>query len=63
MSASLGGSEMCIRDRLVARRCRSWLRRCAGAPMACFSSEAAQAGRGEGLSLIHILTLPTICSV
>eukprot|EP00969_Alexandrium_andersonii_P105505 4654857-Alexandrium_andersonii.AAC.1 len=63
MSASLVGSEMCIRDScvfasllvcVVARllgRMVAWLRRCAAARLCCCA-----------VSYTH-LTLPTICSV
>eukprot|EP00969_Alexandrium_andersonii_P298177 13179313-Alexandrium_andersonii.AAC.1 len=61
MSASLVGSEMCIRDRprglqLAAsgRTLRRWPRRAS-----CQRSIAAQ---GKPVSYTH-LTLPTICSV
>eukprot|EP00969_Alexandrium_andersonii_P129503 5723686-Alexandrium_andersonii.AAC.1 len=61
MSASLVGSEMCIRDSsrlsLLSRLLHA----------ACSSASGRQgggvAGEGWALSLIHILTLPTICSV
>eukprot|EP00969_Alexandrium_andersonii_P042279 1854641-Alexandrium_andersonii.AAC.1 len=62
MSASLVGSEMCIRDRFRAARGRHWRRT---------SRRKAQQGpeRGERslrtartVSYTH-LTLPTICSV
>eukprot|EP00969_Alexandrium_andersonii_P248000 10959057-Alexandrium_andersonii.AAC.1 len=62
MSASLVGSEMCIRDsvRGVARDVST-----AGAPARSvpirLKGESSQFV--EDLSLIHILTLPTICSV
>eukprot|EP00969_Alexandrium_andersonii_P221897 9800037-Alexandrium_andersonii.AAC.1 len=62
MSASLVGSEMCIRDRLAIRcrlgaaarpRCGLWLGRVSpSAACCCYSS----------VSYTH-LTLPTICSV
>eukprot|EP00969_Alexandrium_andersonii_P092830 4097024-Alexandrium_andersonii.AAC.1 len=63
MSASLVGSEMCIRDRLtrcptssaaVARRCDPARRLAARG--------AAQAAAKQPVSYTH-LTLPTICSV
>eukprot|EP00969_Alexandrium_andersonii_P300991 13306990-Alexandrium_andersonii.AAC.1 len=63
MSASLVGSEMCIRDRrgAVSGHVR------AGAPSReiCLGHQAATAGRGSpypAVSYTH-LTLPTICSV
>eukprot|EP00969_Alexandrium_andersonii_P204721 9046669-Alexandrium_andersonii.AAC.1 len=63
MSASLVGSEMCIRDRICWRRCftrsrspsapaRIWDRCIAGRPEA----------HSAPVSYTH-LTLPTICSV
>eukprot|EP00969_Alexandrium_andersonii_P044804 1966676-Alexandrium_andersonii.AAC.1 len=62
MSASLVGSEMCIRDRMdtappapIRRRCRSWRLRGRGQPL-----QGKQGGRP--VSYTH-LTLPTICSV
>eukprot|EP00969_Alexandrium_andersonii_P092946 4102941-Alexandrium_andersonii.AAC.1 len=62
MSASLVGSEMCIRDRAASAQ--------AGvAPLGGGqrgpppAAPVAGAARKEDLSLIHILTLPTICSV
>eukprot|EP00969_Alexandrium_andersonii_P057890 2550311-Alexandrium_andersonii.AAC.1 len=63
MSASLVGSEMCIRDR---RRGRAWTSaRCARARRR--ASVGAARGRGRcgaaaPVSYTH-LTLPTICSV
>eukprot|EP00969_Alexandrium_andersonii_P334744 14793974-Alexandrium_andersonii.AAC.1 len=63
MSASLVGSEMCIRDRgealpwgKVARGCRP--------PRACRPPPAPARGRGRPLAVSYThLTLPTICSV
>eukprot|EP00969_Alexandrium_andersonii_P329281 14550272-Alexandrium_andersonii.AAC.1 len=62
MSASLVGSEMCIRDRLQP------------APAASASAHGARAARRHAASRVHLrrraepvsythLTLPTICSV
>eukprot|EP00969_Alexandrium_andersonii_P247705 10945670-Alexandrium_andersonii.AAC.1 len=61
MSASLVGSEMCIRDRAftVARR----LRRYGVYSGAAFTAERRAAARClQPVSYTH-LTLPTICSV
>eukprot|EP00969_Alexandrium_andersonii_P305836 13519125-Alexandrium_andersonii.AAC.1 len=62
MSASLVGSEMCIRDRLFRNRHTRPTHRQKGSP-----SEARRAGTGffrgvAAVSYTH-LTLPTICSV
>eukprot|EP00969_Alexandrium_andersonii_P136527 6040212-Alexandrium_andersonii.AAC.1 len=60
MSASLVGSEMCIRDRRWPRAVLQglvsvpWARRAESAP--------ADGGRPQAVSYTH-LTLPTICSV
>eukprot|EP00969_Alexandrium_andersonii_P135136 5978310-Alexandrium_andersonii.AAC.1 len=63
MSASLVGSEMCIRDSSCwARNRYSAL---SGAPWECLRSLAVEASQGPDLvpvSYTH-LTLPTICSV
>eukprot|EP00969_Alexandrium_andersonii_P209566 9257561-Alexandrium_andersonii.AAC.1 len=62
MSASLVGSEMCIRDRSSSRA------PCRGGPRAAPTRRAAEscpctgARRHEAVSYTH-LTLPTICSV
>eukprot|EP00969_Alexandrium_andersonii_P315563 13942291-Alexandrium_andersonii.AAC.1 len=61
MSASLVGSEMCIRDR--ARRSwasGAWPR--AQPPTSAFAAFGTVAGRAGSVSYTH-LTLPTICSV
>eukprot|EP00969_Alexandrium_andersonii_P283830 12548305-Alexandrium_andersonii.AAC.1 len=61
MSASLVGSEMCIRDRAQfppAPRCGPPLM---AAPFGARPSTSESAGRGP-VSYTH-LTLPTICSV
>eukprot|EP00969_Alexandrium_andersonii_P084642 3732762-Alexandrium_andersonii.AAC.1 len=61
MSASLVGSEMCIRDR--ARSSRSCGLRSTTACVRRRSPRSASAGRvGGSVSYTH-LTLPTICSV
>eukprot|EP00969_Alexandrium_andersonii_P035922 1573319-Alexandrium_andersonii.AAC.1 len=63
MSASLVGSEMCIRDRCMSEYVVliAWLSPGAGAPrhlrMPCLNLVCAQS-----VSYTH-LTLPTICSV
>eukprot|EP00969_Alexandrium_andersonii_P178797 7904544-Alexandrium_andersonii.AAC.1 len=62
MSASLVGSEMCIRDRKLSERARIF-----PLPgMNCTASSSSGPGRGGILPLpvsyTH-LTLPTICSV
>eukprot|EP00969_Alexandrium_andersonii_P296536 13103636-Alexandrium_andersonii.AAC.1 len=61
MSASLVGSEMCIRDRLRgAPRCSKGLQ---GAPGCSKGLQGASGGsRVFPVSYTH-LTLPTICSV
>eukprot|EP00969_Alexandrium_andersonii_P259431 11471736-Alexandrium_andersonii.AAC.1 len=60
MSASLVGSEMCIRDSSPGWRLERppWTLR-----LAHPARRRHQSGGSWGLSLIHILTLPTICSV
>eukprot|EP00969_Alexandrium_andersonii_P240329 10609431-Alexandrium_andersonii.AAC.1 len=63
MSASLVGSEMCIRDRLggsVGRRSRAIL---FGPPVGAPASDCHGSAHGIlSVSYTH-LTLPTICSV
>eukprot|EP00969_Alexandrium_andersonii_P020107 878190-Alexandrium_andersonii.AAC.1 len=62
MSASLVGSEMCIRDRYgfpELLRCRL----AAALPFGLRGPVGVTFGGPLCLSLIHILTLPTICSV
>eukprot|EP00975_Prorocentrum_lima_P016821 3565051-Prorocentrum_lima.AAC.1 len=64
MTSSLVGSEMCIRDRPYVAP--STVHACS--PPAPISSAVALAGASARarrflLSLIHIWTLPTICSV
>eukprot|EP00969_Alexandrium_andersonii_P115630 5113354-Alexandrium_andersonii.AAC.1 len=62
MSASLVGSEMCIRDRsptMATTTTREW----ACMLPACCQFGGRRRNLKEDLSLIHILTLPTICSV
>eukprot|EP00969_Alexandrium_andersonii_P083555 3686141-Alexandrium_andersonii.AAC.1 len=65
MSASLVGSEMCIRDRRhCSRRCRIYRRNGpAGTPEALLEgSGGTPLGSPVPVSYTH-LTLPTICSV
>eukprot|EP00969_Alexandrium_andersonii_P308536 13637190-Alexandrium_andersonii.AAC.1 len=62
MSASLVGSEMCIRDRLICIGCsgesgRAWSKRRLGRPETLVGRIAQRP-----VSYTH-LTLPTICSV
>eukprot|EP00969_Alexandrium_andersonii_P301922 13346329-Alexandrium_andersonii.AAC.1 len=60
MSASLVGSEMCIRDRGRGHVLRRGM---PGGPQAClFRLRLAQAQGPQSVSYTH-LTLPTICSV
>eukprot|EP00969_Alexandrium_andersonii_P108455 4784725-Alexandrium_andersonii.AAC.1 len=63
MSASLVGSEMCIRDRYPSCAARPALLACP-ASLACLAIPACQAGPAcpKTVSYTH-LTLPTICSV
>eukprot|EP00969_Alexandrium_andersonii_P139110 6151969-Alexandrium_andersonii.AAC.1 len=63
MSASLVGSEMCIRDSLpCGSRCRPWNLAARPRPMLqCRPSPPYMGGSGS-VSYTH-LTLPTICSV
>eukprot|EP00969_Alexandrium_andersonii_P062301 2744381-Alexandrium_andersonii.AAC.1 len=63
MSASLVGSEMCIRDRSVAGASAAW--RLRGTRRECSRISTRSFGRkssGRPVSYTH-LTLPTICSV
>eukprot|EP00969_Alexandrium_andersonii_P234066 10334695-Alexandrium_andersonii.AAC.1 len=63
MSASLVGSEMCIRDSLLHRTCAEGIRALAGGLSKCPRRQAPDAWRRRGpVSYTH-LTLPTICSV
>eukprot|EP00969_Alexandrium_andersonii_P246445 10890752-Alexandrium_andersonii.AAC.1 len=63
MSASLVGSEMCIRDRLGAPAASPWPARLvdAGGPPYAEAHLASEPPSGA-VSYTH-LTLPTICSV
>eukprot|EP00969_Alexandrium_andersonii_P223617 9876485-Alexandrium_andersonii.AAC.1 len=60
MSASLVGSEMCIRDRNLHRAALGWTE----LPGAVFAPQGARSFGGfeTPVSYTH-LTLPTICSV
>eukprot|EP00969_Alexandrium_andersonii_P216756 9573604-Alexandrium_andersonii.AAC.1 len=63
MSASLVGSEMCIRDRMCTERARGPKFSPTGATVpAPRSTSGALAGLFRPVSYTH-LTLPTICSV
>eukprot|EP00969_Alexandrium_andersonii_P322335 14241944-Alexandrium_andersonii.AAC.1 len=62
MSASLVGSEMCIRDRSRGRRRGAARGRCRRPCIAHRGAGGAIAGRHGPVSYTH-LTLPTICSV
>eukprot|EP00969_Alexandrium_andersonii_P205762 9091721-Alexandrium_andersonii.AAC.1 len=61
MSASLVGSEMCIRDRRL-RRTPEALLGGPGSPPGEGAQEAAETALKPPVSYTH-LTLPTICSV
>eukprot|EP00969_Alexandrium_andersonii_P088484 3902822-Alexandrium_andersonii.AAC.1 len=61
MSASLVGSEMCIRDRLRGCRRSSWSPRVLAGPAEGLPARMPPL-REESVSYTH-LTLPTICSV
>eukprot|EP00969_Alexandrium_andersonii_P171032 7561258-Alexandrium_andersonii.AAC.1 len=61
MSASLVGSEMCIRDRCLPELCPWPAPSCRQAASAPAPPPVAEA-RCEAVSYTH-LTLPTICSV
>eukprot|EP00969_Alexandrium_andersonii_P094108 4157877-Alexandrium_andersonii.AAC.1 len=62
MSASLVGSEMCIRDRGTAHQAPSTGHRAPGAGRRAPSTVHRAPGTGATVSYTH-LTLPTICSV
>eukprot|EP00969_Alexandrium_andersonii_P107422 4738986-Alexandrium_andersonii.AAC.1 len=63
MSASLVGSEMCIRDRDWALDRTAGLRIIPGRGHMCIGAAACPVSRGRSpVSYTH-LTLPTICSV
>eukprot|EP00969_Alexandrium_andersonii_P270218 11944227-Alexandrium_andersonii.AAC.1 len=62
MSASLVGSEMCIRDRVPAVSCRSLQFPALLSGGATTPPGPANARSGVPVSYTH-LTLPTICSV
>eukprot|EP00969_Alexandrium_andersonii_P150136 6638955-Alexandrium_andersonii.AAC.1 len=61
MSASLVGSEMCIRDRRLVRDSALGAR-FQGALRGCQCVPRVAQGLGDAVSYTH-LTLPTICSV
>eukprot|EP00969_Alexandrium_andersonii_P095484 4218751-Alexandrium_andersonii.AAC.1 len=62
MSASLVGSEMCIRDRSNAPQCTSRGRRKASGARRRASTRRGDGTTADAVSYTH-LTLPTICSV
>eukprot|EP00969_Alexandrium_andersonii_P053624 2359004-Alexandrium_andersonii.AAC.1 len=64
MSASLVGSEMCIRDRLLAQLLQGAYRPCRPRPKSASGALPPEAlfGGSGAVSYTH-LTLPTICSV
>eukprot|EP00969_Alexandrium_andersonii_P120615 5333586-Alexandrium_andersonii.AAC.1 len=63
MSASLVGSEMCIRDRSkVGQGTQCKARQCMGWHDKAGQGSAGQGRRRRAVSYTH-LTLPTICSV
>eukprot|EP00969_Alexandrium_andersonii_P196329 8673565-Alexandrium_andersonii.AAC.1 len=63
MSASLVGSEMCIRDRSSPRRSRGWSRPEWSLRRGSMYESFPACGRSSfSVSYTH-LTLPTICSV
>eukprot|EP00969_Alexandrium_andersonii_P304886 13477305-Alexandrium_andersonii.AAC.1 len=61
MSASLVGSEMCIRDSALSGRAPATTREPAP-QLAAAKASAARAATHRAVSYTH-LTLPTICSV
>eukprot|EP00969_Alexandrium_andersonii_P263268 11637398-Alexandrium_andersonii.AAC.1 len=61
MSASLVGSEMCIRDRAL-RLSKVGLSRHTGQEPLFWNLASADASASDAVSYTH-LTLPTICSV
>eukprot|EP00969_Alexandrium_andersonii_P039557 1733151-Alexandrium_andersonii.AAC.1 len=62
MSASLVGSEMCIRDSLATSPPTTSGTRCACATPPVTTTSSSRAPRARPVSYTH-LTLPTICSV
>eukprot|EP00969_Alexandrium_andersonii_P122034 5395603-Alexandrium_andersonii.AAC.1 len=62
MSASLVGSEMCIRDRLPLPGCHGDHRPQSSTAAPSRPSSESRGGGDEPVSYTH-LTLPTICSV
>eukprot|EP00969_Alexandrium_andersonii_P207544 9168895-Alexandrium_andersonii.AAC.1 len=62
MSASLVGSEMCIRDRSMWQGDHKAIRNALNASQCCNSPQSAIRRAEQAVSYTH-LTLPTICSV
>eukprot|EP00969_Alexandrium_andersonii_P339688 15015848-Alexandrium_andersonii.AAC.1 len=62
MSASLVGSEMCIRDSRCCRRASSEDAESLDLPVWIAGASLYREGSGGAVSYTH-LTLPTICSV
>eukprot|EP00969_Alexandrium_andersonii_P217923 9625846-Alexandrium_andersonii.AAC.1 len=62
MSASLVGSEMCIRDRPPGQAQETRKKRCCPCLATILASVEEQKKRHKPVSYTH-LTLPTICSV
>eukprot|EP00975_Prorocentrum_lima_P052032 10896445-Prorocentrum_lima.AAC.1 len=62
MTSSLVGSEMCIRDRVVAEHGRATLRKRLGRTQKHLQQARMTAHAYRPVSYTH-LTLPTICSV
>eukprot|EP00969_Alexandrium_andersonii_P131628 5820231-Alexandrium_andersonii.AAC.1 len=62
MSASLVGSEMCIRDSLCAAHARACMRAACGSASSMLRRPSEPADTAQTVSYTH-LTLPTICSV
>eukprot|EP00969_Alexandrium_andersonii_P146467 6477356-Alexandrium_andersonii.AAC.1 len=62
MSASLVGSEMCIRDRYFARVPSAFSLQLSNVRMLCMRRTLCASGTPSAVSYTH-LTLPTICSV
>eukprot|EP00969_Alexandrium_andersonii_P024491 1068978-Alexandrium_andersonii.AAC.1 len=62
MSASLVGSEMCIRDRATTPHVKSFERTCPTCDRGRRTIRGEITGVEEAVSYTH-LTLPTICSV
>eukprot|EP00969_Alexandrium_andersonii_P072791 3211838-Alexandrium_andersonii.AAC.1 len=62
MSASLVGSEMCIRDRAAMATAMAWGAGAGAAPGGAAPLAGRPAAAAQAVSYTH-LTLPTICSV